>query len=264
VDLRIVESAELAQRRTQMGRSIQAWVLANGPRAVGRMASGYWLVLTASPGPDGNMALVHDGDPSTLQIVKDKLEAIGYPTLLLLAGYPTGRSIGPRWDYEGRVPFMTLDLGKASLRPDARVRQATAADFETVVQLVSEANPFGPEVAAVGATFLREQVDSPVIWLLYDDEVPVSAVSAAVVDDAVCIWSMATPSRYSRRGYGRAVLSHALYEAYSQGDVATGLLAASPAGRPLYQATGWSELEQWDAFVTAGTACINGASAGPP
>ena len=31
-----------------------------------------------------------------------------------------------------------------------------------------------------------------------------------------------------------------------------GLLAASPAGKPLYVATGWLVVEEWQMFVSAG------------
>ncbi|HXW33907.1 MAG TPA: GNAT family N-acetyltransferase [Acidimicrobiales bacterium] len=247
-----MDLTELSQRRAQMGRSIQPWIAANGPRAVGEVSSGYWLVLTGSPGADGNMALVHDGDTSTLKTVRDLVEARGYPTLLMLAGHPRQRSIGPNWVFQGQLPFMSLELASASLRPDGRVRRAQADDFDTVVDLVTEANPFGPEVAEVGVAILRERVDTPAIWLLSENDVPVSTVSSAVVDDAVCIWSMATPSRYGRRGYGRAILSHALHDAYSRSEAVIGLLTASPAGRSLYEAVGWSVVEEWEMFISPG------------
>jgi GNAT superfamily N-acetyltransferase len=247
-----VNAADLSERRTQMGRSIQPWIPANGARAVGEVTTDYWIVLTGSPGPDGNMALVHDGIKSTLELVKDRLEAKGFPSLLILADYPAPYSLGPPWTPRGPVPFMSLDLSKAQLGLDIRVRRADAGDFDTVVQLVTESNPFDREVAEVGVAILREDVDSPIIWLLSDNGVPVSTVSTAVVDDAVCIWSMATPPPYRRRGYGRAVLSHALRHARECMGAVHGLLAASPAGKPLYEATGWLVVEEWQMFVSAG------------
>jgi len=235
-----------------MGMSIQPWIPANGPRATGEVASDYWLVLTGSPGPDGNMALVHDGTNSTLEMVRERLEAKSYPSLLMLADYPTPYIMSPPWSSLGRLPFMSLDLSKARLGPDSRVRQADAGDFERVVQLITDSNPFDREVAEAGVAILREEGDSPIIWLLYENDTPVSTVSSAVVDDAVCIWSMATPPRYGRRGYGKALLSHTLHHAYERSGAVTGLLTASPAGKPLYEATGWLAMEDWQIFTSPG------------
>jgi GNAT superfamily N-acetyltransferase len=247
-----VYSAELSQRRIQMGMSIQPWIPANGLRAIGEVTSDYWVVLTGSPGPDGNMALVHDGTQSTLEMVQKRLNAEGYPCLLMLAGYPVPYRLTPPWQSLGRLPFMFLHLPRAQFGPDARVRRANDEDFETVVQLVTDSNPFGREVAEVGVAILREEVESPIIWLLHDNGIPVSTVSSAVVEDAVCIWSMATPPRYRKRGYGRALLSHALHHAYVSRSAVLGLLAASPAGKPLYEATGWSVVEEWQMYMSPG------------
>ena len=158
-----MNAADLSQRRIQMGRSIQPWIPANGARAVGEVTTDYWIVLTGSPGPDGNMALVHDGVNSTLELVKDRLEVKGFPSLLILADYPAPYRLGPPWTPLDPVPFMSLDLPKAQLGLDIRVRRADAGDFDSVVQLVTESNPFDREVAEVGVATLREEVDSPII-----------------------------------------------------------------------------------------------------
>jgi N-acetylglutamate synthase len=247
-----VYSTELSQRRIQMGMSIQPWIPACGSRAIGEVTTEYWVVLTGSPGPDGNMALVHDGTQSTLEMVQERLDAEGYPCLLMLAGYPVPYNLAPPWRSLGRLPFMSLDLPNAQFGPDIRVRRADDEDFETVVQLVTDSNPFGREVAEVGVAILREEVDSPLIWLLHDNGVPVCTVSSAVVEDAVCIWSMATPPRHRKRGYGRAILSHALHHAHECRGAVQGLLAASPAGKPLYEATGWLVIEEWQMYMSPG------------
>jgi GNAT superfamily N-acetyltransferase len=90
--------------------------------------------------------------------------------------------------------------------------------------------------------------NGPKIWILVDGDVPVSAVLTSIVDDAVTIWCMSTPERFARRGYGRAILAHTLSQAKSEG-AAVGLLGATPAGKPLYDATGWFTVEQWQMFA---------------
>jgi len=84
-------------------------------------------------------------------------------------------------------------------------------------------------------------------WLV-EDGTPVSAVLDARSGDAVTLWCMSTPQRFARRGYARALLAHVLHVARAEG-AAIGLLGATPAGKPLYDATGWRTLEQWRLFV---------------
>ncbi len=50
------------------------------------------------------------------------------------------------------------------------------------------------------------------------------------------------------QGFGRAVLAHSLLEAMSEG-ATIGLLGATPAGKPLYDRTGWTTLENWSMFA---------------
>jgi GNAT superfamily N-acetyltransferase len=60
---------------------------------------------------------------------------------------------------------------------------------------------------------------------------------------------MATPQRFARRGYGRAILADVLLRAKLEG-ASIGLLGATPAGKALYDSTGWTTLEDWRMFLT--------------
>jgi len=91
------------------------------------------------------------------------------------------------------------------------------------------------------------------IWLLVDEAGAVSTVLTSIVDDAVCVWCMGTPARFARRGYGRALLTDVLLRAKLEG-ASIGLLGATPAGKALYDATGWTTLEQWQLFLRAESA----------
>jgi predicted acetyltransferase len=61
---------------------------------------------------------------------------------------------------------------------------------------------------------------------------------------------MATPPQHARRGYARALLAAVLHHAREDG-ATLGLLGATPAGFPLYDATGWSTHETWDLYTDA-------------
>jgi hypothetical protein len=89
--------------------------------------------------------------------------------------------------------------------------------------------------------------------LLIEDAQAVSTVLTSIVDDAVCVWCMGTPARFARRGYGRSLLTDVLLRAQFEG-ASIGLLGATQAGKPLYDATGWTTLEQWQLYLKAGPA----------
>ena len=88
------------------------------------------------------------------------------------------------------------------------------------------------------------------LWLLEEAGEAVSMVATGLVGDAVSVWAMATPPRFARRGYGSALLSHVLYAAAQTG-ATQGWLGATPAGFPMYEATGWRTVEEWQIFTTS-------------
>lgn len=243
-----MDEAELARRRIQMGRTCQPWAELSGARGVGEVGAGHWIMLSGGSSPDVNMALVHDGEPRTLAAVKGKVEDAGYPTLMMLAG-PSGEGeLGGGWEHVGAMPFMASELTDEHLRADPRVRRAGREDFDSVGELLAEAFVLEREDADVCARILLADQDAASIWLLLQDGEPVSTVTTALVEDAVCVWCMATPTRVGRRGYGRALLADVLLRSRQQG-ASLGLLGATPAGQPLYEATGWETLESWQLHV---------------
>ena len=72
----------------------------------------------------------------------------------------------------------------------------------------------------------------------------------ALIDGVVSIWTMSTPERFRRQGYARALLETVLAEAVAEG-AHTGVLGATPAGFPLYDATGWKTVDEWQLFLRA-------------
>lgn len=58
----------------------------------------------------------------------------------------------------------------------------------------------------------------------------------------VSVWMMGTPARFARRGYA--------------------LLGATPAGQPLYEATGWRSVDEWQVFPNSTPAQFSHRTAG--
>lgn len=246
-----MDARELTQRRTEMGRGIASIGDASMDVAV---EEGWWLVLTGAPSPDMNMVLLHRDEPADLAHALERLAHVDCPALLMFAGaglklttwLPTG------WMDAGEMPIMAVDLAQTPTARDPRVRRADAADVETLTALLAEAYGIEPDHAK-HLPAVAERETNLVLWLLEDGAAAVSMVATSRDGDSVSVWAMATPARLGRRGYGRALLAHVLHEASLDG-AEIGLLGATPAGFPLYEATGWSIVEQWRVFTNATSA----------
>jgi GNAT superfamily N-acetyltransferase len=245
-----MEQDDVAGWRKQMGQGIDAW--ASGPGGMHVVDEGFWLMLTGAPSPDVNLALVYDDDPAVLSTVVTHIEQMGCPALLLLAGAARARvgDLPETWAGVGELPFMTIELAQAPRAADARVRRAGPADVEAVAGLLADAFEMPPEIARVCTEVLTTPSDTMTIWLLEQDGEPVCTVTACRVDDVVSLWSMATPERFRRRGFGRSLLA-AVLEHFLADGAKTGLLGATPAGLSLYEATGWQHVEAWQVCTNA-------------
>jgi GNAT superfamily N-acetyltransferase len=200
-----------------------------------------------------NMVLVYDDDPELLTEPLAQIARRGCPSLVMLAGPGKGLAgkLPPSYSAVGEMPIMAADLASVPRQPDMRVRQATAADIDIVTDLLAEAYGFARDIAALAAAPLRAPADGGMsIYLLEDGSTPISTVTMCRADDIASIWCMGTPERYGRRGYGRALLAAVLQLAYDDG-ATLGLLGATPAGLPLYEATGWRTEETWALYADA-------------
>lgn len=252
-----VDSAELSVRRSQMGRGAGVMV-GGGPRAIFDEGVGYWIALSGVPSPDLNMSLVSSGDTRVADRVLEQVTESGVPSLFMLAGEGQAAKLGAPWQHVGEMPFMASDLDPDYLGADPRVRQADARDVDVVCALMADA--FGLAIALLNDVIARVLSDGngpTKIWVLDEGDVAVSAVLTSMVDDAVTVWSMSTPARFARRGYGRAILADTLLRAKSDG-AKVGLLGATPPGKPLYDATGWITLEHWQMFASAESVQFDG------
>ncbi|GAB2454783.1 hypothetical protein GCM10027062_39050 [Nocardioides hungaricus] len=246
-------TGHVARWRMQMGAGIGPWV--DHPGMVHAVDERRWLSLSGLSSPDVNMAMVYDADPAVLAGAVAEIDALGAPALVLLAGPGAERAgdLADPWMSAGEMPMMAIELADAPRRPDPRVRRAGPEDREAVVGLLADAYQMTPDVLSICVDPLDRMGSTMGIWLLEDDGVAVSTVTTAVADDTVGIWCMATPERFGRRGHGRALLAAALDQLHADG-VRTGLLGATPAGEPLYEATGWRHVERWRIFTNATSA----------
>ncbi len=241
-----MDSTELERRRRQMGASIQEW------GATSEVGDGYWVALIGLASADANIAFLSTSAPSAAARVLELIRKADVPALILGAGAATEVDLPAPWQRVGSMPFMAATLAGMTLASDPRVRRATPADLDAMTQLMSGAFGIETEVArgCISASFNGKRIT---MWLLEDAGKPVSCCMTARDEDAVTVWCMSTPEKFARRGYGRAVLAHALAEARADG-AEIGLLGATAAGEPLYQSSGWDSLEQWSVFAASASA----------
>lgn len=244
---------DLTRWRTLMGRAVTEMLdLAGATVAV---HPGWWLALSGLPSADLNMVLIHAADEGALEQAIVRIDACGCPALLLLAGggQDLAAELPPDWTAVGAMPIMTVDLSDAPTAAEPRVRRARAADAPAISSLMSEAYGIDRELVVIMVSGVLGGESGSGFWVLEQNGEPVSTVLTSRVEDTVSLWCMATPPRFSRRGYGRTLLAAVLHWAAHDG-ASVGLLGATPAGEPLYRATGWTVIDNWDIHLNASSA----------
>jgi GNAT superfamily N-acetyltransferase len=237
-----------------MGEALAGW--SGVPGAEHTVGDGSWTYLSALPSADVNMALFHGSDPDDLQAVVGRINKAAVPAMVFFAGdgLTLAENLDDGWSHVGSMPFMIAEVARTPQRLDPRVRRATAEDRAAVVGLMADAFGLAPEVIGpIVDVSLVGHEEGMAAWLLEDEGQAVSTVVCGRVGDAITLWCMATPERFARRGFARALLASTMARAASDG-VQIGLLGATPAGKPLYDATGWSTVEDWEIFINGDSA----------
>jgi GNAT superfamily N-acetyltransferase len=147
--------------------------------------------------------------------------------------------------------------------PPAATQPANQYDIEQVTEsgrLASVAaliaSAFGLDRAWVGRTFAAAStLNAPGVryFLATHDGQPWSTLTTTRTGSLVGIWSMATAPQHQRRGAGRAIIEATL-EAHCAQGVGAFYLVATPAGKPLYDALGFTTLDDLAIWVAGESA----------
>lgn len=93
--------------------------------------------------------------------------------------------------------------------------------------------------------WFREVFDNDVVWerfigwVGYVDEEPVSTAATVMGGGAVGVYNVATMPEHQKRGYGEAVMRHAVAEAQRRHGIERTILQSTPAGHRLYERMGF-------------------------
>jgi ribosomal protein S18 acetylase RimI-like enzyme len=112
--------------------------------------------------------------------------------------------------------------------------------------------PVKDAFCAIGSTcfnvplpWFREVFDGNAVWnefaayVGYVDGEPVSTAATVIGGGVVGVYNVATVPGYQRRGYGEAVMRHALEQARLEHGISRTILQATPQGFDLYQRMGY-------------------------
>jgi ribosomal protein S18 acetylase RimI-like enzyme len=97
----------------------------------------------------------------------------------------------------------------------------------------------------VPLAWFREVFDSPSVWndfasyVGYVNGEPVSTTATVIGGGVVGVYNVATVPGYQRRGYGEAVMRHAIEQARLEHGLSRTILQATPQGFDLYQRMGY-------------------------
>jgi GNAT superfamily N-acetyltransferase len=97
----------------------------------------------------------------------------------------------------------------------------------------------------VPLTWFCEVFENPNVWkefagyVGYVDGEPVSTAATVVSDGVVGVYNVATLPGHQRRGYGEAIMRHALEKARQEHGLERTILQSTPQGLPIYQRMGY-------------------------
>jgi ribosomal protein S18 acetylase RimI-like enzyme len=137
--------------------------------------------------------------------------------------------------------------GMAAEHIEPPVKPLPALDVRRVAD-----GPTRDAFCAIGAvcfhvplSWFREVFDSGRVWQTfagyvgYADGEPVSTTAIVMGGDALGVYNVATLPGHQRRGYGEAVMRHALAEAQRRHGIERSVLQSTPAGYALYERMGY-------------------------
>jgi hypothetical protein len=238
-----LRSDELVHLRTAYGESTRFWT--GGQQVV---EEGRWIAFTGATDVSLNTALCHG--PAGGALLPATLEAVTatrVPASITVAGEALGAVqtlVRKNWVCVGAPPLMTLQLDELDAETDVDVAMVDASELPAARMLVEDAFSLEPGLSAAHLPDTAISGDGLAVWALRDRGEMVCCMGTARTDDAIVIWSMATPARARRRGHARRLLRGALTQIRTSG-ASVCLLSSSGIGEPFYASLGFTVVERW-------------------
>ncbi|TMD17475.1 MAG: GNAT family N-acetyltransferase [Chloroflexi bacterium] len=219
------------------------------------------LGLTGGPTADFNLCLA-DGSANlelALNRAVEHARTRSLPTLFMVST-EASKTLTDRLNRldltaVGEAPLMAFTGAPPAVDPAFQVDLVSEpVALNEVAELIAKA--FELDRHWVGRTFastaLLDNTSTVGFYLVRREGRPISTVTISGEGSVIGIWSMATDPELQRQGAGRAALAGAMTHRWSLGARAFYLIA-TPAGKPLYDAVGFTTVETFPMFMLAPT-----------
>jgi hypothetical protein len=220
-----------------------------GGRAPARASgNGWFAVLTGEAHPDLNeCALTSRARAADAAELVAFIAAAGVPALVSVASVAAA-DVAASLATAGfqrapvREPLMWCPVRPRRHTGGLRVQEVRSpAERAQAVTIIASAHMMAPDVADRTLAPLPNRDRSVAAWLAYEGDEPISVVWATP-GTRIGIWSMMTPVRHRRKGGARAAITCALAALWGP-DTEGAFLFSTPAGRSLYEAVGFTAVD---------------------
>ena len=173
----------------------------------------------------------------------------GTPMVMMISGEALAAVqilIDDGWVCVGSSPAMRLAGGnvETALPDDPTVRPLGIDDLAAAREVLHQTFGGDPDHAAAMLPDRVTAGTTGALWGLREDGELRTIMVTSDVGNSSSIWSMSTPPRHQRRGYGRRLLTSVLARKRASG-IEEFLLFSTRAGAPLYGSAGFNVLEHW-------------------
>jgi GNAT superfamily N-acetyltransferase len=140
-----------------------------------------------------------------------------------------------------------------SSHPTLRMRRVTdEAQLMVYADINCEGYGFLPDWGRIGLRGTRLWTEGAYSYLGYEGDHPVCAASAIAHDANLYLALVATRPNAQRKGYGEAIVRHALQSAHDCTGLSRTILHASDAGFPVYRRVGYHKTASILAYKLSG------------
>jgi ribosomal protein S18 acetylase RimI-like enzyme len=150
------------------------------------------------------------------------------------------------------LPGMVAEQILAAVKPQARMDIRRVCDGPTRDAFCAIGSVcFHVPIAWFCEVFNSESVWDPfAAYVGYADGEPVSTAAAVIGGGAVGVYNVATLPAHQRRGYGEAVMRHAINDARRRSGIGRTVLQSTPAGLHLYERMGFRSITSVAVYST--------------
>jgi ribosomal protein S18 acetylase RimI-like enzyme len=152
----------------------------------------------------------------------------------------------PGMEAEGLAPAGRA-LPALEYRPVSERDAETRADFSYIMTAA-----FGVPLPVANKIYGSQSTWSGEFtgWVGYSEGVAVTSAATLATNAAVGVYAVGTPPSHRRKGYGEAMVRHALQEARAAGGAERSVLESSEAGLLLYRRMGYRAVTRYAVFAT--------------